>query len=171
VAAAWHGRRAEYQGWIIVIDRIKAYFNNTMNAAARDSEKTRSHKTHLAAAALMIEVLKSDFEHRDEEWMALRHALENDLDLSPEEIDSIVDLADAEVEHAVSLHGFTRCIVDSYTMPERITLIEMLWRVAWADKVLSDHEQHMMRKISSLLYIPHKDYIAAKQRARIKAHQ
>jgi uncharacterized tellurite resistance protein B-like protein len=56
-------------------------------------------------------------------------------------------------------------------MPERITLIEMLWRVAWADKVLSDHEQHMMRKISSLLYIPHKDYIAAKQRARIKAHQ
>lgn len=152
-----------------MIDRIKAYFNNTMNVAARDTEKSRVHKTHLAAAALMVEVLKSDFVHRDEEWSALRSALESGLGLTPDEIDHIVELADAEVEHAVSLHGFTRCIVNSYTMPERIKLIEMLWQVAWADNVLSDHEQHLMRKISSLLYIPHKDYIAAKQRARIKA--
>ncbi|HBE91506.1 MAG TPA: hypothetical protein DDW55_02910 [Gammaproteobacteria bacterium] len=149
-----------------MIERIKSFFNASMSSAARDTIQNTLHKKHLAAAALMIEVLKSDFEYRDEEWAALRMALEEDLELTHQEIEQVIELADAEVEHAVSLHGFTRCINNSYSAQERVDLIEMLWRVAWADDVLSDHEQHLMRKISSLLYIPHKDYIGAKQRAR-----
>lgn len=149
-----------------MIDRIKAFFNSSMSSTAHDTSQSTLHKKHLAAAALMIEVLKSDFEYHDEEWAVIRLALVNDLGLTPEEVEHIVELADAEVKHAVSLHGFTRCINDSYSMQERVDLMEMLWRVAWADDVISDHEQHLMRKISSLLYIPHKDYIGAKQRAR-----
>ena len=154
-----------------MIDRIKAFFNNSIDSAVNDSAQNALHKKHLAAAALMIEVLKSDFEYRDEEWAALRTALEEHLDLTHEEIEQVIELANAEVEHAVSLHGFTRCIINSYSMQERVDLVEMLWRVAWADDVLSDNEQHLMRKISSLLYIPHKDYIGAKQRARLHARK
>jgi uncharacterized tellurite resistance protein B-like protein len=154
-----------------MIDRIKAFFNNSIDSAVNDSAQNALHKKHLAAAALMIEVLKSDFEYHDEEWAALRTALEEHLDLTHEEIEQVIELANAEVEHAVSLHGFTRCIINSYSMQERVDLVEMLWRVAWADDVLSDNEQHLMRKISSLLYIPHKDYIGAKQRARLHARK
>jgi uncharacterized tellurite resistance protein B-like protein len=154
-----------------MIDRIKAFFNSSMSGAAHDTAKSTLHKKHLAAAALMIEVLKSDFEFRNEEWAALRKALEEHLELTHEEIEQVIELANAEVEQAVSLHGFTRCINNSYSAQERVDLIEMLWRVAWADDVLSDHEQHLMRKISSLLYIPHKDYIGAKQRARLHARR
>jgi uncharacterized tellurite resistance protein B-like protein len=45
-------------------------------------------------------------------------------------------------------------------------VVEYLWQVAFADGRLDAHEQHFMRKIADLLYIPHADYVAAKQRAR-----
>jgi uncharacterized tellurite resistance protein B-like protein len=41
-----------------------------------------------------------------------------------------------------------------------------MWQVAYADNQISAHENHLMRKIASLLYIPHKDYIAAKMCAK-----
>ena len=43
---------------------------------------------------------------------------------------------------------------------------DSLWQVAFADGRLDAHENHFMRKIGDLLYIPHADYVAAKQRAR-----
>jgi uncharacterized tellurite resistance protein B-like protein len=41
-----------------------------------------------------------------------------------------------------------------------------MWRVAYADAELSAYEQHTIRKIADLLYVPHRAYIAAKLRAR-----
>jgi uncharacterized tellurite resistance protein B-like protein len=41
-----------------------------------------------------------------------------------------------------------------------------MWQVAYADADLSAHEQHVVRKIADLLYVPHAAYIAAKLRAR-----
>jgi uncharacterized tellurite resistance protein B-like protein len=149
-----------------MIDRIKSFFNAAVKSGIRDSTEEVLHRKRLVAAALMIEVLRSDFEHHEREWAAIRQALEENLQLTGQEIEQIIELADEEVEHAVSLHGFTRYINDNYSQQEKITLMEMLWRIAWADSVLSSHEQHLMRKIASLLYIPHKDYIGAKQRAR-----
>lgn len=149
-----------------MLDRIRTFFDTTISSAARDDSRACDHKRQLAAAALMIEVLKSDFEYRDEEWDTIREALLQDLALQPQEVDEIIALAEQEVDQAVSLQGFTRCINDNYTLEEKVELMEMLWRIAWADDVLSAHERHLMRKISSLLYIPHKEYIGAKLRAK-----
>jgi uncharacterized tellurite resistance protein B-like protein len=41
-----------------------------------------------------------------------------------------------------------------------------MWQVAYADGVISAHENHLMRKIADLLYIPHSDYITAKMSAK-----
>jgi len=41
-----------------------------------------------------------------------------------------------------------------------------MWQVAYADSELSAYEQHVIRKIADLLYVPHRAYIAAKLRAR-----
>jgi uncharacterized tellurite resistance protein B-like protein len=46
-----------------------------------------------------------------------------------------------------------------------------MWRVAYADAELSAYEQHTIRKIADLLYVPHRAYIAAKLRARDAARE
>ena len=41
----------------------------------------------------------------------------------------------------------------------------MMWRVAMADSALSRYEEHVIRKVADLLYVPHGDFITAKQSA------
>ena len=150
-----------------MINHIKKFFENTMSISASDSKEELIHKEQMAAAALLIEVLKSDFEHRSEEWAAIDTALEELYSLSDQEISQIKTLAEEEVNKAISLHGFTRSINENYSSEEKLRIVEMLWRVVLADGVIDKHENHIMRKIGALLYIPHKDYISAKQQARL----
>jgi uncharacterized tellurite resistance protein B-like protein len=53
-----------------------------------------------------------------------------------------------------------------FSQEQRQRVVELMWQVAYADAELSAHEQHVVRKIADLLYVPHAAYIAAKLRAR-----
>lgn len=150
-----------------MLKRITAFFESTMSVTTTDGTENAEHKKQMAAAALLIEVLKSDYQHRDEEWSAVEKSLHDLFGLSNDEITRITALAEEEVHNATSLNGFTRCINDHYSNEEKIKVVEMLWRIALADGVIDKHENHVMRKISALLYIPHKDYVRAKQQARL----
>ena len=150
-----------------MLKRITAFFESTMSVTTTDGAGNAEHKKQMAAAALLIEVLKSDYQHRDEEWSAVEKSLHDLFGLSNDEITRITALAEEEVHNATSLNGFTRCINDHYSNEEKIKVVEMLWRIALADGVIDKHENHIMRKISALLYIPHKDYVRAKQQARL----
>jgi uncharacterized tellurite resistance protein B-like protein len=41
-----------------------------------------------------------------------------------------------------------------------------LWAIAYADGTLHLYEEHLIRKIADLLYVPHAAFIAAKLRAK-----
>lgn len=47
-----------------------------------------------------------------------------------------------------------------------MALVEHLWRVAFADSELDPYEDHFVRKIAHLLYVPNTDAMLARQRAR-----
>ncbi len=147
--------------------RITAFFESTMSVTVADKAYNDDHKKQMAAAALFIEVLKSDFEYLDEEWTTVESSLRELFDLSNDEIFQITALAEEEVNSAVSLRSFTHCINENYSNEEKLRIVEMLWRITLADGVINKYENHIMRKIGALLYIPHKDYVRAKQQARL----
>ena len=68
------------------------------------------------------------------------------------------------LEEAVSLYEFTAVINDQFDREQKIDLVEMLWRVAYADQELDQYEEYFVRKIADLLHVSHKDYIQAKLR-------
>jgi uncharacterized tellurite resistance protein B-like protein len=150
-----------------MLRKIQQYFQDSMSTSATDKSESAEHKRQLAAAALFIEVLRSDYQQRDEEWAALHLALKDVFGLNDKEIRKISSMAEREVSNAISMHGFTSCINKHYSNAEKVILVEMLWRIALADGVIDKHENHVMRKIAALLYIPHKDYVRAKQQARL----
>ena len=67
---------------------------------------------------------------------------------------------------ATDFFAFTSRINDAFSMEQKLRMIEHMWRVAYADGVLSAHENHVMRKLADLLHIPHGAYVHAKMRAR-----
>jgi uncharacterized tellurite resistance protein B-like protein len=52
-----------------------------------------------------------------------------------------------------------------FPLPERIRLVEHLWR-SFADGQLNLHEDHYVRKIAHLLYVPNTQSMLARNRAR-----
>lgn len=122
------------------------------------------HALHLATAALLFEILRVDDEEHPEELAAVENALRDVFALGREEISQLADLARQEAEASVSLHQFTSLVNEYFSIQQRVRVVEMLWQVAYADRHLNRYEEALVRKISDLLYVPHRDFIRAKHR-------
>jgi uncharacterized tellurite resistance protein B-like protein len=124
------------------------------------------HRLQLATAALLVEVVRGDGGIDDAEREALHDAIGARFELAPEEAAALVELAEQETRQANDTYQFTSLINRGFTPPQKLRLVELMWRMAYADATLSAHEQHVLRKVAELLHVPHGDYIAAKMRAR-----
>jgi len=122
---------------------------------------------NLAAAALMIEMILQDDQIDESEVVAVKSTLTKQFNLSVAEAQNLYELAEAEKHQATDYHQFTSLIAEHYTRPQKIQLIESLWRVAFADNVLDKYEEHMVRKISDLIHVSHKDFIQARHRVEL----
>ena len=89
-------------------------------AAATSGDDRRQ----LASAALLIEVAKADASFSDDERDALLNLLGHTFALDPASLAELEALAAQRSDEAVSLHEFTRQIVDSSTA-EELSLIHI----------------------------------------------
>ena len=140
------------------------FFENSTRETAGHTSSGADSRVELAAAVLMIEISLADSSIDDHELAVIKQALVDRYHIGEEQVDELIDLARREVDHAVSLHEFTRMLNDNLDAPEKIQVIELLWQVAFADAVLDKYEEYYIRKIADLLDISHKDYIKTKHR-------
>jgi uncharacterized tellurite resistance protein B-like protein len=124
------------------------------------------HTLQLATAVLLIEVMKSDADEAPQEQAAILKILKERFALSDAEVTQLTELGHRTAKAANDFQQFTSRINRELNPSEKIRVIEYMWQVAYADGVISAHENHLMRKIADLLYIPHSDYIAAKMSAK-----
>jgi len=74
----------------------------------------------------------------------------------------LIELANAEKHEATDYYTFTSLINEHYSQQQKIKLVEDLWRLAYADNELDKYEEHLLRRLSELLHVPHKDFIRTK---------
>ena len=120
---------------------------------------------HLAAAVLLIETARMDDTIGDDERGVIVDLVRARFELSAQEVSSVVELADEVADNAVELSRFTRRIRDGFDHDERVEMIEMLWRVVYADGVVHDHEANLMRRVAGLLYVSDRESGTARKRA------
>ncbi len=123
------------------------------------------HVMHLAAAALLLEVSRADFNVQEEELKVIAEALQRRFNFTREEVRNLLDMALAEHDEHVSIHPFVKIINDGCTPPEKKRLLQDLWNVAYADDKLDKYEEYQIRKIADLLYLPHSVFIQTKLKA------
>lgn len=146
-----------------MLKKIQMFFEARFSLVEGGSEPVE-HQLNLAAAALLVEMIFQDDEINELEVIAVKNALKEQLDLTEIEINELYELAEEEKHQATDYHQFTSLITQHYTQPQKIKLVESLWAVAFADNVLDKHEEHMVRRISDLIHISHKDFLQAKHR-------
>lgn len=131
-------------------------------ASARDTE----HTLQLATAVMLIEVMRADATIGDAERRAVTDALRGSFALADGEIERLIELAAQAAREATDWHEFTSHINAHFDMSAKVGMVEHMWRVAYADGHLGEHERHVMWRLSDLLHVPHGAYINAKIRAK-----
>ena len=152
-----------------MLDAVRDFFRRAVAPAAGATPRDPEHAVHLAAAALLFEIVRADGEVKPEELTVMRAAVQGTFGLSSADTDALVALAGEQSRAAVSLFEFTRVVDESFTAEEKKRIVELLWLVAFADAQKDAHEEHLIRQIAGLLHVRHPDFIDAKLRAREKS--
>lgn len=148
---------------------VKAFFKQAIEPGTQPRAAGAQHALQVATAALLLEMMRMDSRVTPDERAAITATLQREFRLGEEELATLVELAEREVQQSHGYYHFTALINQHCDAAQKARIVENLWHVAMVDGHLDAHELHLMRKLADLLHVGHADYIAAKQRARVTA--
>ena len=132
----------------------------------REAALTQAHQDlELAVAALLVETARMDDTFGPKERAVIEALLEKRFGLSAEVTRGLMADAQQKVEYSAQYFPFTSRITRELDHDQRAEIIEMLWRVAYADGVLDPQEDALIRQIAGLIHVPDRDRGLARQRA------
>ena len=120
----------------------------------------------LATAVVLVEVMRADASFQAGEREAVRVALHRMFALSDADAEQLEALAESTARQATDYFAFTSRINARFGMADKLRIVEQMWRVAYADGALSEHERHVLWRIADLLHVPRGAYVNARIRAR-----
>lgn len=144
---------------------LRSFFEQRIAERPEESQAAADERARLAAAALLIEVVRSDEQVSPEERDALLEAARRKFGIDGESAQQLIALAEVEAREAHDYYQFTSKINASFPVERKLRLIDELWRVAFADDAVHRHEEHLIRRVADLLHIPHSAFINSKLRA------
>lgn len=121
-------------------------------------------RVHLATCVLMLEAARADNDFSDDERRHILSVLQQRFELSAEEASELLEQAMTLHDESTSLHQFTREINRAFSVPEKVQIVEEIWRIFYADQYLDGHEDHLAAKLRNLLNLSHPVMIDAKMR-------
>lgn len=150
-----------------MLQAIQKFFDTHIAPATRQASMPDTKRGYrLATAALLIEMTRADYDVKKEELVMVTSAIQRAFGLSPTETGELVRLAKLEAEQATSLYEFTSLINAHFSADQKQHLVGLLWQVAFADGNLDKYEEHLVRKVADLIYVPHRAFIQAKHRVQ-----
>ncbi len=151
-----------------MIESIKSFFEkNLTKKEEEEAPSSAKSRVDLTCAALLVEVMNSDHELDEREHQEFMAVLQQSYNIAESDLEELIQLAKDEAFEATSLYEFTKLINDSYDYEQKVELIENMWRIAFSDKRLDKYEDHLIRKVSELIYVSHSDFIKTKLKVRI----
>ncbi len=119
----------------------------------------------LAVAALLIEAARMDNDFDTAERATIERLLSDKFQLAAAEAHGLIAQAEAAVDTSTQVFPFTQRICDAISIDDRTQIIEMMWKVAYADGVLDPYEDMLLRRIAGLIHVPDRERGQARQRA------
>ena len=151
-----------------MLNKISAFFTELVEDFQNSSaqQKNTELSLEICCAVLLCEVMRADHAFTEEEQEALSNILTAQFKLTPVEVSDILKKAFELSENASDFYQFTSKINQYYSLDQRIKIVTLLWKVAYADGELASIEEHIIRKIADLLHLRHNEYIATKISAK-----
>ncbi len=135
-------------------------------ATQRDPGPAAEDELQLAAAALLFHVIAVDGVVSDAERTMLTDLLSRRFGLSVDEATSLAGKAEGADAEAVDLYGFTSVLKRRLEIADRERIIEMMWKLVYADGTLHEFEDNAVWRVAELLAVPTASRIRLKKMVR-----
>jgi uncharacterized tellurite resistance protein B-like protein len=146
-----------------MFNALKKVFDDTFGA---DLTPAETRHVEAAVACLLHESGRVDLSHDQKEHDAARAALTHLFGLSDTEAERLLTEGREKASALTSYFAPVATIKKDFPLERRVALIEHLWRIVYADGKLDRDEEHYVRKIAHLLYVPNTQVMLARARAR-----
>jgi uncharacterized tellurite resistance protein B-like protein len=147
-----------------MIDILRRFFDKANRNVSERPEEERSHDIQIATCALLLEMANIDDEFSQSEREGIISTLKENYHLSDDHAEQLIEITKKELEGSVDLWRFTNFINQNYSLMEKTRIIEMVWKIAYADGRLHEHEDYLIHKLANLLRLNHEQLIEAKLR-------
>jgi uncharacterized tellurite resistance protein B-like protein len=143
-----------------MIDFVKKYFGpgDDKEAAATSSH----HDIRVATCALFLEMANLDDEFSGTEKEDVLRLMREHYGLSAAHAEELASIARQELDGSIDLWRFTNLINQNYSRHEKMQIVELIWRLIYADGRLSEHENYLVRKLGKMLRLNHRELIECK---------
>jgi len=123
------------------------------NEITKDTSKTSNFEIELTGSVLAYEIARSDGEISKDELSLLMKEIEliaKKVNKDKEEIYRIIEIYSKD---SISFHEFIEDINQNYTKDEKLSLLEFMWKIAYADGRLDVDEERLVRRVANLIRI------------------
>jgi uncharacterized tellurite resistance protein B-like protein len=117
----------------------------------------------VAAAALLVHVATLDHALTDSTRQQLGALLKAQFSLTDALTDELIEAAVAADRDAVDFYHFTHMLMRTLDEKGRLRVVEMLWKMAFADGAISEFEDNVMWRVADLLAVSPHERIALRQ--------
>ncbi len=150
-----------------LLQSLSASLQKLTGAETPEQQKSREALALQASVAtLLYETARADHDVKEEDLRIAVESLRELFALSDAQAQALLSHAAHPHQRPTSYHPLVKLINKQFSAEQKYRLVEHMWRVAHADLEVDMYEDHLVRKIAELLYVPHSEFITAKHRAR-----
>lgn len=149
-----------------MLQQIKDLFNSRMDIPGQGPSTSGERAIQTATCAVLLETAMADHTVTKDEMGHVYAALKQLYGLDHEAIQDLVTVAREERKKAIDLWQFTSLINQHYTIDQKISLLDHIWRVILSDGTLDKFEDALARQLKPLLNLDQRHWIEAKMRAK-----
>ncbi|MGX5173082.1 tellurite resistance TerB family protein [Aliikangiella sp. IMCC44653] len=145
---------------------LKSTLEKIVTPNSNSPQNSNKENIHLAVAALFIESILIDNKRKAQEVNKVKNLLLKSYHIKPEALESLLENAEADLAEAVDYYQYTQLLNQHFDYNQKVQVVRELWQLALADNHLDSHEEHFIRKIADLLFVPHSEFIKSKIKAQ-----
>ena len=119
-----------------------------------------------ACCSLLMEVVRLDSANAEQKREAVSRAMRQQFGIPDEQLVPMIENIGRPENRLTSYYRPAALINKRFGLARKAQFVEQLWRVAVIDGKIDMYEDHLVRKFSDLLHVPHSDFILAKNRAQ-----
>ena len=131
-----------------------------------DEDQQQNFENELTAAVLAYEIARSDGEISNDELSLLMQEIEKISQKVGKDATEILNIVEMYSKDIVSFHDFIEDINKSYSKDEKISLLDFMWKTAYADGKLDVDEERLVRRVADLIKIKDIEVLKLKNDAK-----